>query len=61
VFKLFFLIKMYSVSVKCFIFTLVINIYLFFGQNTGGKELMIAKDLKTTFPIGINGIIELIR
>jgi hypothetical protein len=36
---------MYSVSVKCLIFTLVINFYLFFGQRTGGKGLTIAKDI----------------
>jgi hypothetical protein len=35
---------MYSVSVKCLIFTLIIDFYLFFGQNIGGKELTIAKD-----------------
>jgi hypothetical protein len=35
---------MYSVSVKCLIFPLIINLYLFFGQSTGGKELRIAKD-----------------
>jgi hypothetical protein len=40
----FFFIKMYSVSVKCLIFTLIIDFYLFFGQNIGGKELTIAKD-----------------
>jgi hypothetical protein len=34
---------MYSVSVKCLIFTLIIDFYLFFGQNTG-KELTIDKD-----------------
>jgi hypothetical protein len=39
-----FLIKMYSVSVKCFIFRLIISFYLFFGQSTGGKGLTIAKD-----------------
>jgi hypothetical protein len=39
---------MYSVSVKCLIFTLIIDLYLLFGQNIGGKELTIAK--KTTFP-----------
>jgi hypothetical protein len=38
----FFSIKMFSVSVKCLIFTLIIE--LFFGQNIGGKELTIAKD-----------------
>jgi hypothetical protein len=43
--KLFiFFIKMYYVSVKCLIFTLIINFYLFFGQNTDGKELTIDKD-----------------
>jgi hypothetical protein len=36
---------MYSVSVKCLIFPLIINLYLFFGQSTAGKELMIAKDI----------------
>jgi hypothetical protein len=35
---------MYSVSLKCLIFTLIIDFYLFFGQNTDGKELMIDKD-----------------
>jgi hypothetical protein len=41
-FKLFFFfIKMYSVSVKCFIFTLIINFDLFFGRSTGGKELLL--------------------
>jgi hypothetical protein len=39
-----FLIKMFSVSVKCFIFRLIISFYLFFGQSTGGKGLTIAKD-----------------
>jgi hypothetical protein len=31
--------KMYYeyVSVKCLIFTLIINFYLFFGQDTDGK------------------------
>jgi hypothetical protein len=43
-FKLFFFNKMYSVSVKCLIFTLIINFYLFFAQNTGGKELTIDKN-----------------
>jgi hypothetical protein len=38
------LLKMYSVSVKCLIFTLIINFYIFFGQSTGDKELTIAKD-----------------
>jgi hypothetical protein len=42
--RLFLSIKIYSVSVKCLIFTLIINFYLFFSQNTGGKELTIAKD-----------------
>jgi hypothetical protein len=38
-------IKIYCVSVKCLIFTLIIiNLYLFFGQSTGCKELRIAKD-----------------
>jgi hypothetical protein len=35
---------MYSVLVKSLIFTLIINFYLFFGQNTDGKELTIDKD-----------------
>jgi hypothetical protein len=35
---------MYSVSVKCLIFTLIIDFYLFFRQNTDGKELTIDKD-----------------
>jgi hypothetical protein len=36
---------MYSVSVKCLIFTLIIiDFYVFFGQSTGGKELTIDKD-----------------
>jgi hypothetical protein len=45
-FKLFYLFfnEMYSVSVKCLIFTLIINFYLFFGQNRGGKKLTIDKN-----------------
>jgi hypothetical protein len=44
-FKLFiFFIKMYYVSVKCLISTLIINFYLFFGQNTNGKEVTIDKN-----------------
>jgi hypothetical protein len=35
---------MYSVLVKSLIFTLIINFYLFFGQNTDGKKLTIDKD-----------------
>jgi hypothetical protein len=35
---------MYSVSVKCLIFTLIIDFYLYFCQSTGDKELTIAKD-----------------
>jgi hypothetical protein len=44
--RLNFFIKMYSVSDKCLIFTPIniIDFYLFFGQNIGGKELTIAKD-----------------
>jgi hypothetical protein len=41
---MYFFIKMYYVSVKCLIFTLIINFYLFFGQDTDGKELTIDKD-----------------
>jgi hypothetical protein len=41
---IFFFIKMYSVSVKCLIFTLIIDFYLFFGENTDAKELTIDKD-----------------
>jgi hypothetical protein len=41
---IFFCIKMYYVSVKCLILTLIIYFYLFFGQNTDGKELTIDKD-----------------
>jgi hypothetical protein len=33
-----------SVSVKCVIFTIIINFYLFIGQSSGGKELKIDKD-----------------
>jgi hypothetical protein len=36
---------MFSVSVKCQIFNLIIDFYLFFGQNTDGKELTIDKDI----------------
>jgi hypothetical protein len=36
---------MYSVLVKSLIFTLIISFYLFFGQNTDGKELTIDKDI----------------
>jgi hypothetical protein len=36
---------MYSVSVKCLIFTLIIDFYLFFGENTDAKELTIDKDI----------------
>jgi hypothetical protein len=43
-FFIYFLIKMYSVSVKCLIFTPIIDFCLFFGQSTGGKGLTIAKD-----------------
>jgi hypothetical protein len=32
---------MYSVLVKCLIFTLIIGFYLFFAQNIDGKELTI--------------------
>jgi hypothetical protein len=35
---------MYSVPVKGLIFTLIITIYLFFSQNTDGKEVTIDKD-----------------
>jgi hypothetical protein len=35
---------MYYVSVTSLIFTLIINFYLFFGQNSDGKELTIDKD-----------------
>jgi hypothetical protein len=35
---------MYSVSVKCLIFTLIIDFYLFFGENTDAKVLTIDKD-----------------
>jgi hypothetical protein len=35
---------MYSVSVKCLIFTLIIDFYLFFGENTDAKELTIDKE-----------------
>jgi hypothetical protein len=45
---IFFLIKMYSVLVKCLIFsifTLIFDFYLFFGQRTVGKGLTIAKDI----------------
>jgi hypothetical protein len=45
---IFFLIKMYSVLVKCLIFsifTLIFDFYLFFGQRTVGKGLTIAKDM----------------
>jgi hypothetical protein len=38
---------MYSVSIECLIFTLIIDFYLFFGQNTDGKELTIDKDNTT--------------
>jgi hypothetical protein len=42
---IFFLLKCtYSVSVKCLIFTLIIEFYLFFDQNTDGKEITIDKD-----------------
>jgi hypothetical protein len=45
-FKLFMIfITIYRASVKCLIFTLIINLYLFFGQSTDGKELTIAKDI----------------
>jgi hypothetical protein len=33
-----FFIKMYSVSVKCLIFTLIMNLYLFFGQSTSRQR-----------------------
>jgi hypothetical protein len=36
---------MYSVLVKSLIFTLIINFYLFFGQNTDGKEPTIDDDI----------------
>jgi hypothetical protein len=39
---------MYSVLVKCLIFsifTLIFDFYLFFGQRTVGKGLTIAKDM----------------
>jgi hypothetical protein len=29
---------MYSISVKCLIFTLIIDFYLLFDQSTGGKK-----------------------
>jgi hypothetical protein len=35
---------MYSVSVKCLLFTLIITFHIFFDQNTDGKELTIDKD-----------------
>jgi hypothetical protein len=40
-----FFIKMYSVSFKCLIFILIIDFYLYFGQNTDDKELTINKDI----------------
>jgi hypothetical protein len=56
---LFIFIKMYTVSIKCLIFTLIIVFYLFFGQNTDGKELTIDEDniSKVRFSNFVNSII----